>query len=509
MKNIKIIILLGIALVLNSCNLDENPPFLDDSIYDSPQSARAALDGLYEALTTYNSQERRLFVINGFSGLFVTRKNGGNNVNNVNNANLFSLKPIYDIDSESVWGGMYQAIARSNSAIQNITTYPNPTTADEMGFNDIAGHAYFVRAWSYFSLVRLWGDIPLWLELPSSTNVNKAKSSTKDVYAQIISDAIMAADLMNGSAGTGYPREFAANMLLAKVYMTLATSPEDVRDPSITDMTYWQMAYDEAIKGYGQYQLVSDYASLFTVAGENSTESVFELQISQDASNSQMGRNFTPFKYKLSQHFGWFSVHADVYDHHVSTYPTDSLRRQATYLHEYERADNGATIRVYPSNASRAAFSNAHPYHFKFTEKDKTHSNQYNSQNIVVYRYAELLLMLAEISNELQNGEQFAYVTEVLARVGQVPHSGYQSDQDAFRNAIMDEYRFELIGEGEDAHNNRRRGYSYFLEHTINRHNNNPNFNAAVDLTLSTDEEKVMTLPIPLSELNTNQLINE
>ncbi|MEM7367415.1 MAG: RagB/SusD family nutrient uptake outer membrane protein [Bacteroidota bacterium] len=506
MKYLKILLSLSILMVLTACNLDENPPFLDDSVYDSPQSARATLDGIYESLTTYNAQERRLFVVNGFSGLFVTRKNGGNNVNNVNNANLFSLKPVLDIDSESLWGGLYQAIARSNSAIQNVEVFDNPQTPDEMGFNDLAGHAYFMRAWSYFSLVRLWGDIPLWLELPSSGNVDKAKSPTKEIYAQIMSDAQQAANLMNGTSGSGYPQAYAANMLLAKVYMTLATAPADLQDAGLD---YWQLAYDQAIQGYGMYELHNDYAELFTLAGENSSESIFELQISQDAANSQMGRNYTPWKYKAAQHFGWFSVHADVFDYHLATYPEDTIRRGATYLHGYDRADNGATVRVYPSNPSRNAFNNAHPYLFKFAEKDKSHSNQYNSQNIIVYRYAELLLMLAEISNELQNGEQLGYVTQVLSRAGLSPQAGYVGNQDAFRDAIMDEYRFELIGEGEDAHNNRRRGFEYLLAHTILRHNNNPNFDSNVDLTLSTDEAEVMSLPIPLSEINTNQLIND
>lgn len=503
--NIYILIILGISI--NSCDLTENPPFLDNTVYDNPQSARAALDGFYQSLTTYGAQEQRLFALNGFSGLFVTRKNGGNNRNNVNNANLFSLKPIQDRDSENMWGGIYQAIARCNSAIQNTTTYENPSTADEELFNEVAGHAYFVRAWSYFSLVRLWGDIPMWLELPAAGNTDKAKSSAKDVYAQIISDAQQAEQLINGRAGIGYPLKYAANMLLAKVYMTLATAPADLKDGAISEAQYWQMAYDEAIKVYGQYSLHNDYAELFTVNGENTSESMFELQISQDASNSQMGRNYTPWKYKLAQHFGWFSVHADVYDYHAATYPSDP-RLDATYLSEYSRADNGSTVKVYPANASRNNFSNAHPYFFKFAEKDVTHSNQYNSQNIIVYRYAELLLMLAEISNELQNGQALGYVNEVLARVGLTPHAGYFGTQDEFRVAIMDEYRFEVLGEGEDAYHNRRRGFDFFLQNTILRHNNNPNYNPSVDLELSTDQEQVMSLPIPLIEINTNNLID-
>ena len=80
------------------------------------------------------------------------------------------------MDADFMWGGLYQAIARANGAIAAINTVSSPTNTDELAFNDVAGHAYFVRAWAYFKLATHWGDIPLWLELPSEGNTNKAKS---------------------------------------------------------------------------------------------------------------------------------------------------------------------------------------------------------------------------------------------------------------------------------------------------------------------------------------------
>ena len=76
--------------------------------------------------------------------------------------------------------------------------------------------------------------------------------------------------------------------------------------------------------------------------------------------------------------------------------------------------------------------------------------------------------MLAEISNELQNGEQMTYLTEVLDRVGLNPRPEYSQGQEAFREAIMEEYRYELLGEAHDWFNNRRRGYEYFKSQTAN-----------------------------------------
>ena len=499
---VRILLFCMIAGFYFSCDLEEEPIFLDDTIYTDPSTAAAARDGIYEALTSYNAQERRYFIVNGFSGLFGTGKNG-NRVNNVNNANLFSLKPTYDNDSAALWQGLYTAIGRCNAILTYVETSDDPSDP----INDIAGHAYFVRAWSYFNLVSLWGDIPLWLELPSSDNLSKALSSQAEVYAQIVLDAKMAQKFLNGDAGKGYPKQHAASMLLAKVYMTMATNAE-VADPSVSN--YWQAAYDEAKKAYGQYSLVSDYGSLFTVAGENSSESIFELQISEAAANSQMGRNYTPFKYKLGQHFGWFSVNATFYDYHVATYPNDN-RIAGTYLSSWNRADNGAPVTVWPVRQNRNNFRNAHPYFFKFVEKDTSHNNQYNSQNLVIYRYADLLLMLAEISNELQNGEQMTYLNEVLDRAGVTARPEYAQGQAAFRDAIMDEYKFELLGEGHDAHNNRRRGFQYFLEHTIKPNNDKigtAHYVATRDIVLSEDESQVMFLFIPREEIDTNELID-
>ena len=150
------------ALLLTSCNLDETPPFLDESIYQDPASAIGARDGMYTALTTYNTQERRLYVENLYGGLMYTTKGGGRTTGN-EQTSLNALKPGYHNDAEFLWLGLYQAISRANGII-NATDLPN----DSSTLNDVAGHAFFVRGWSYFKLAELWGDVPLWLELPLS-----------------------------------------------------------------------------------------------------------------------------------------------------------------------------------------------------------------------------------------------------------------------------------------------------------------------------------------------------
>ena len=169
MKNLKIKLLLIIGLFITSCDLDEDPIFLDsNAVYTDVAIAKAALDGIYQSVTSYNTQELRTWVDHGFSGLFLTSKQAGSNgANSINNQTLYSLKPAYDAPSSDLWGGLYSVIARCNGAIHNIDVVNEPTSLDESKFNDIAGQAYFVRAWSYFYLTRLWGDVPLWLSLPN------------------------------------------------------------------------------------------------------------------------------------------------------------------------------------------------------------------------------------------------------------------------------------------------------------------------------------------------------
>jgi len=72
----------------------------------------------------------------------------------------------------------------------------------------------------------------------------------------------------------------------------------------------------------------------------------------------------------------------------------------------------------------------------------------------------------------------------------------------------MKEYQFELMGEGHDWFNNRRRGYNYFLNTIIIPHNTAASFNDSVDVTHDTDETMVMSIPMSVAEINANNEIS-
>lgn len=505
MKTYKILLLSVICLLASNCSLEEEPPYLANvNVYNSAANAATAVQGIYSTLVGYDyyghSFMQMTFLNSGFS---VTRRQGNNN-NSVDNATLASLKSTSNDDYlRRSWSSIYSMIARCNDALASMSPSESPSNPEELGFNDAIGQAYFLRAFNYFNLVRLWGEVPLRLRPADTETFNLAKSSIPTIYNKIIEDTKAAQKYLNGTIGNGTVKVYAADMLLAKVYMTLATAPAS-QVPASAD--YWQLAYNEAIKVYGKYSLVSNYDNLFRVAtANNTTEAIFEIK-SSVAATLDHTRAFTPNFYTQANTFGFCKVNVPVYDRHVSAYRTDP-RIGVTYIARYTNTGNGNLIRTYPDILSRNNFQNATPYLFKLGSRDPSNNARETTQGFKVYRYADLLLMLAEISNELQNGQQLGYVTEVLRRVGLNPRAAYTAGQASFRDAIMEEYAFELLAEGHDWFNNRRRGYTYFLNKVILPHNNFRLFNPNIDVTLNTVESEIMFIPIAQDELNSNTLI--
>ncbi|NRB62976.1 MAG: RagB/SusD family nutrient uptake outer membrane protein [Saprospiraceae bacterium] len=501
-------LLIGLLLSVGflGCSLEEEPPFLSNAnVYADASNATAALIGIYESFAEYNFYGNAYMrVVNRNSGFFITSQGGQNN-QNPNNTSICSLKPLAgDININNMWKAHYKTISRANDAIQGVGD-----PGDDEVLQEVVGHAYFVRAYAYFNLVRLFGDVPLRLEPATSDNIHMPKTDAKTIYDQVIDDAIQATQYMNGSMGSGFPKVYAANMLLAKIYMHLATAPADIQNAG---QDYWQLAYEQAVQVYGQYELVADFTQLWNDSGENTAESIFEIQFSEQLP-STLYREWTAPGYTFHQSWGLSRINAEVVDRHMAAYPDDP-RIAATFLSAYTGARNGWNLTHYPepNRQDRNAvpqWGQAFPYNFKACVKDvsPTNTSWFNDRNWVVYRYGDLLLMLAEISNELQNGQELDYVTELLARVGQSPQAAYSNGQEAFREAIMAEYTFELMSEGHDWYNNRRRGYNWFRTYTIDPHNNYDKFTPKYDVTFETAEETVMFLPFPADEINTNEAI--
>jgi hypothetical protein len=351
-----------------------------------------------------------------------------------------------------------------------------------------------------------------------------ARASEDDVIKQIISDLELAKANMAepGKQTAGRPHKYAANALAMKLYIKLAGS-----DPA---SPYWQKALDEGAVIYNAkpYQLVTAYADLWDFTKQPaSKETIFEIQFSEAQPGGRSpGYNFTPSSSVLSGGISTserIAVNKETFDYHKTQYPDDP-RIDASYVHtSYIRSSGNTVTPIYPNVTLNPATSGRYwPYVKKYTGKVTGNAS---SANLILLRYADVLLMLAEAENELRGpAGAYKYVNEVLKRAryktattnATSPADWSGMTQAQFRQRIMDERRYELMGELHEYLDVRRRGIEYLRAAAIG-HNTHPNNVKMMvgnpppyEYVIPTDDatlKRGMLMPIPNTEMNSNTLI--
>lgn len=499
MKNyIKILSLFTLTALFVGCSdvLEEDVEtfFTEDQVFSTENGLEAAVNGMYQNFSAGGYHGSSIHgLIAPLSGKFFSNQGASQDATSLNCLpnNTWITR---------LWPQMYATINVSNTLISNLED-------SELSNKDTAlGQAYLLRAMTYFDLVRYFGDVPLITEPVTIIELYFSRSAKEDVYAQIIADLELAKQMLPepGEYFPGRPVKTAANTILAKVYLTLASETND--------MALWQLAYDEAIQVYGQYSLVPTYAELFNPSMENTSESIFEIQYAANGAirNSDVIRMYTPKQFYNYTSFGRVRPNKEVYDQHVGQYPGDP-RIDATFLANSYTKVNGANVNIYPTQING---NDGYTVLKKYLEPD--FNGTATNRNFLKIRYADVLLMLAEITNELNGptAEAYGYVNEVLARARNTasgtttePADFVALSQDDFRTRIMRERQYEMLGENHEWFDTRRRGYEYFLEEVIETHNNFPNLGNK-DYTYPVSV-KNMLLPIPSTEISNNPKISQ
>ena len=513
MKNIvlKLTFTISILIGIVSCSdyLEQEAATVYDpqSVFENEESVEVAVNGLYSSIADpeyYGSSVHAL--LNPHSGMMYSSQTA--------NADAVSLGcGTNNTWLTRLWPQMFKTIDVANNIIANVQD-------TELANKDLAlGQAYFIRAVTYFDLVRLFGGVPLRTTPVTSENLYLPRAPKDQVYAQIIEDFNLAKELLPeaGEYRSDRPLKWAAYGYLAKVYMQLAG--EDGGNPA-----NWQNAWNEAIVVYNKYSLYPNYGQMFAATNwaEKTTESIFELPYEHFGTirNSDRVRQYTPSRSTFTDTnfptFGWIRPNKEIFDQHNSQYPGDP-RIAATYLFgSYQRWNTAFTVlqnvNIYPNNSNG---NNGYPYIKKWF--DTTYNGTTTAKNHTLFRYADLLLMLAEIENEINGpGNAYQYVNEVLSRArnsvspaSTIPADWSGLSQADFRDRIMQERKYELFSEGQDWFDARRRGYQYFLDKVINVHNNHPTINVGNNDFIYPSDVKNMLLPIPQTEIGNNPNISE
>lgn len=322
---------------------------------------------------------------------------------------------------EAMWTRFYKTIGRASLSIDFTEGQTDLEAAKK---NQYIGEAKFLRALSYFYLVRMFGDVTIQdINDEASNTVRKPKA---EVYAYIeadLLDAISKLPTKNEYAAKdlGRATKGAAQALLAKVYLYQAK---------------YQQAYDMAttVVNSGQYGLEADYATTWRVETENGTESLFEIQA--------RGKSIAHGVHQYSQTqgargtggWGWgFNVPSQNLLNAFNA-EGDVIRRDATIIFRGETLYDG---RLVPTSVENPMYN----------EKAYSSANLGDAdgdKNIRVIRFSEVLLIQAEAANEIGQ-DALTPLNRVRTRVKLAPIASMSKDQ--IRLKIWNERRLELAFE--------------------------------------------------------------
>lgn len=345
----------------------------------------------------------------------------------------------------ALWPKSYQIIAGCNEAIAGAETLDVPPAQ----IDPIRAQANFFRAYAYYHLVRMFDGI-VYLDKPVS-DIDAAKelpkTSAEEVYQNIIADLQEAKTLLpDVQINRSFPSKATASAYLASVYLTLGN---------------YQQAYDEAkfvIDNEGRFGLglAVDYQDLFNAEEQNSLdETLFHIAYNGQ-SDGDTGRDYTPALTGIrANERGEIGGGWSVAVPSINVYQEWDGRdyRKAVSL-DTTGVFEGETLNFmrFPEFDSRNIQSAYIAKYTRFIGESADGNGRTSNFNYAQMRYAEVLLIAAEALNEISPGstEAAGYVNRVRSRARNGNDTGFPTDvsaglsQDAFRDMVLDERKWEL-----------------------------------------------------------------
>ena len=354
----------------------------------------------------------------------------------------------------ATWQGLYSVLHDANLVLKHT---PNISFVTQIEKDRALAEAYTTRAFVYFWLVRLWGDVPLVTE-PSEgyepETVFKARTPKSEIFKLIKQDINKAVELFPAKwrdNGGDYPpgrnrwSKFAANALKADIYLWTGKRENG-----------GQADFTEALNALNIIEasdvaLLDNFGSIFTYSNKGNKEIIMAIRF-QDLEPSGVPRHTNTLMGMGSQFMTSYADSATKKDTPVgglphmaptqlvrSQYSDDDLRKKDTFyeIYEYLPKNNGA--KTYFTSVMKKFYGLA------------TDRSLLEFQDFVVYRYGDILLMKAEAKNalgqdpsvEINKVRKRAYGANYAAHVF-VNGSKLQNDE-----AILKERLLELMFESK------------------------------------------------------------
>jgi hypothetical protein len=435
--NNKIISIGFFLLILSSCKdfLIENPEVTvaQTDFYKSQGDFEQAVIGAYAPLRNIYNTEWQMTEMRSDNTFFIY------------DVAQRGPKPVEDLATFTVetnnaplmnyWQNNYLVVSRANQVLVNI----DKSTFGQAAKDNLKGQALFLRALAYFNLLNNFGGVPLFVVPPGSYEETfKTRAAASDISKQVIDDAGAAASLLPSGAGktdVGRVTSGAAQTLLADMYLTLGVwSKAETALRSVLTMGY---------------SLLPDYSDIYKPSNKGNNEIIFQVNFLEATSQPM----YSTFPYAFLPDLADPGVLTGIKpetrngDGSFNTPTPDII---SAYEDSAKDKRFAASIGFFtgPSPLVGVTYNNT-PYIKKYLHPHAL-SGQTN-QNWIVYRYAEVLLMLAECLNEQNKpGEALPYINMVRRRAG-LPDL-LIAGQAELRNKILNERRIELAFENKRWH---------------------------------------------------------
>ena len=457
MKNYKIIVTLLLVVLSTSCKkwVEYDPKddykITEQAYLKSEADYRAMTVGVYSPLQWLN----QIVPIGDIAS--DNSVSGGESASDVVSLQQIDDYTHYPINSTiaDLWQVSYEGINRANYLQQYKLKNFAGEAIEFAGKNAMYGEVYFLRAYYYFTLVKMFGDVPLFVDKRLTLSESKVypRTAKATVYQQIEVDLANAIAVLPAlQAEKGRISKYAAQALLGKVflyqkkYAEAATVLESVITPNA-------------------FSLVPNFASQFLISGENGPESVFEIQYSNgqgtydwahptrgqgNFSVQQCGVRGINGSSAMPYSAGW-STNLPT-QNLAAAYAAGDQRKAATVLDMEAYKTANPTLNI---TYQIAPYKNTGLYNQKFLPRKGETSGQVElnyGNNFRTIRYADVLLMAAEANNKSTSPNDTkaqTYLNLVRRRAFGNTSNDVTATGTTLYNAILEERRMELAMEGE------------------------------------------------------------
>ncbi|MDR2776085.1 MAG: RagB/SusD family nutrient uptake outer membrane protein [Tannerella sp.] len=437
-------------LIFTSCEsfLDKMPTgtMTTDSELKSNESALALVNSAYQNARVTNRMVEgwgsgTMLLLEYMTGK-ATSENSQSNFKDFQDLAV-SARTAYIADW---WQYCYAGIADCNLALEKIKEF---STLNEKLALRYEGEIKFMRAFYYFYLVRIFGDVPKILTVQKELSALQIeRAPVKEIYDEIIIPDLLAAEQsgLPSKDETGRASLFAVKSLLSDVFITYAGYPIKGGD------SYYHESAKRSLEiiQSNAFALFSEYSDLWNPANNNKGEFIYQIQHTINKGNNFINNVVCivlPSRSGMSAfnlEFGSLIPTKEF----VESYPPGDKRSEEKqfFFTTYKGHPN-----KFSSGAPELSFMDFKGYYIhKFFDKNAIDNTGQSRLNWTIYRYADILLLYAEAqvnADGAPDAMSIEALNTVRNRAGLSPF--IDTNKETFEKAVWDQRYFELCYENK------------------------------------------------------------